>query len=305
MQDEKYEPPPLFVMPTKFAAGWDGQVDDEGRKVTTRKSDGQIVRLRILDLAPVGNAKVWRQKYPQDAHCTMYHFPGEPQCFRLRKSGLLSCSPQPVLTWIIVDVDTPGHVPLSEAPAKWLAQIEAAQATIPEMAYCISWKSKGGYKFAWPLATKRQFLVDRGEDYLGMYLDYLFYKGLPVDQSCKDWTRMMRMPNAKREGDPNSWKYKVMCIGLKPLDWEPPREPCATPKHTPSNRRSGNYLSDSGTPDFSRDMAKHAAGQYVNPEDPEAWIPVLNAIPANLPEPDWMRLFWAVAGEYGDCCRAR
>lgn len=246
--------PPLILL-DKYALGWKGDFGDEGPIRPDKAGDPKKAIKYDLDsqgnpLCPIFpqievDAKVWTHQYPTDAHCVMYHVPGEPAIPRLTKQAVRDGVLSPVLGWIVIDVDTPDHCDLVDAPVEWLTALFEAEANTPEIAHALRWESKGGFKYAWPLAPSRQYPVEVGEDYLIQFIDYLVSQGIDVDEACKDWTRLMRMPNASREGDPQSGQYEVHGLDtLAPLDWVPPRTPEAHGTQKSVTRRRGTDKKD-------------------------------------------------------------
>lgn len=264
--------PPLLIL-DRYDLGWSGDMSDQGPHRPDRIDDatGMPRLCPIRDFIPA-DLPLFEHRFDFDAHCTMYFIPGESCAPRIRKSAVRDGKIAPRLGWIIIDVDTPDHGDLADAPLEWIEQVIEAEITIPELAYAIRWESKGGYKYAWPLAEDRQYPVEIGEDYLRQFIDYLVEGGLPVDEACKDWTRLMRMPNARREGDPRSGTYKVEgWESLRELDWEPPRRP-----EKGGHRAAGR----------ARRSGEIAGTDPLLQRCREA----LTFIPADLPYQDWLAI---------------
>lgn len=217
-------PAPLLVLPTKFIPSWNGSPDAFAPAETPE--DPPPIPLVRLDRTGLD---AFLRAYPTDAHACMYHYPDEDCMPRMGKASLSAGVKPPRMGWLIVDVDTPGHVPFEGAPASWHAQVARAELTIPQMRGAIRWESQHGLKYAWALPPGRRYPAPQGEDFLRMFATYLQSSGLPVDMGCLDWTRVMRLPRVVREGDPRSLERPVEVLGgeLVMLQWKPPREPVA------------------------------------------------------------------------------
>jgi len=284
--------PPLLVL-DRYSLGWKGDVDPEIGPYRPDKDDRSCT---VFDLSP-GDPETWKKRYGFDAHAVMYSIPDCSCAPRINKAAVRAGKVSPVLNWIIIDVDTPDHVDLDDAPIEFLEQVIEAEMTIPEMAGAIRWASKGGYKYAWSLDKSKRYPVEKGEDYLGLFIDYLVAGGLPVDEQCRDWTRLMRLPNADREGDPNSGNYEVHGLDkIKPLAWDPPREVVAGGRGRKGVRKAKARTKTQE--EIQRSRAREAI-QFIDPDcDRDQWRDVAIGLKTEFGEAGWsIWQDWSAKGE--------
>lgn len=147
------------------------------------------------------------REWPTDAHVTAYEpleipvtngAPGETMPVRHTREAVAE-GHAARLTMLIGDVDGPGHV----ATPEWRADVESRLN-----ASGLAWYStRNGYRVleqlpsAYIVATKADERL-WWEFYLGWRAYLLDAHGLEIDERCKDWTRIYRLPNVVREGKP-------------------------------------------------------------------------------------------------------
>lgn len=141
-----------------------------------------------------------RQRYATDAHTAGYS--AHSIARRLDKDAPEQMPGGVAMVALFVDVDTPNHVPATDA---WREQertkIAAALAALPGG---FAFESRGGYKLVWRLPEP--FTITSAADYARWRLFYwrtllaLSRRfGIEGDPSCADWTRLYRLPHATRD----------------------------------------------------------------------------------------------------------
>lgn len=199
----------VAVAPDKFTPGY--------------PKKGFLVRHRVMPLE-----EALSRTYGTDAHLVAYVVGDNPYPFqpRIKKEGLADFFLPVRLTTFFVDVDNPGH-------GDWTPElIETARVqwnTLPILRTSGVYHTAHGRRIVQPLAEP--ILVDRAELYLRRYLFELEAAGLPVDWSCKDWTRHFRLPTVRRNGRPFRTPFmdlsRMRPIEVEPIAWEPPPETVA------------------------------------------------------------------------------
>ena len=275
--------PPLLVFPDKYDLAWHGDMHPDHGPYRTDKEKQCPPR----DLVDAKEALT--RDWPTDAHCAMYAVEGEDCAPRIAKKAVRDGVIEPVLRWIIVDIDTPDHIPVADAD-EWLEGQLDLTLSIPECTHALIWKSRGGIKIAWPLADDRQYGVKKGEDYLQMFHKYLVGEGLDVDEACKDWTRLMRLPRTVRDGTLQDYQVYGW-DNLKPLGWEPPRAP-RTKKAQKKNTVRVRAKRSGGGDYYGRDAE-------IEAPDLGALKPVVFSIPADNYEV-WFEVGTILKNEYGE-----
>lgn len=146
---------------------------------------------------------VLSRTYTTEAHVAGYALMRDGQTFerqpRIRKDSLPWLREQGYevfLTCFMADWDTPGHLPWTpEELARLDALWSAAQGPL---ATCGLYLSPKGARLMQPL--ERPLVVEEGEASLRTWLDQLVALGVdPGVTAVKDWTRLMRVPNHRRD----------------------------------------------------------------------------------------------------------
>jgi hypothetical protein len=161
------------------------------------------------------------REWDGDAHFVGYHLVEDEgraaDMPRLRKEILGSLEREGVtveLSCLALDWDTPGHVPLTE---KYLLEfcdkLAKVRASDPELDNVYAWyTSRAGARVVYVLDTPV------GPDEFEARLGTLLYKyqslGMEVDMSCRDWTRLYRLPKVRRDGKRTS-KAPCFCMGIE------------------------------------------------------------------------------------------
>jgi hypothetical protein len=185
-------------------------------------------------------ARVW----PTDAHFVAYepievpvldadgNDTGETMPVRHTRTAIAEGIPAR-LNVLVGDVDGPGHVATPEWRAETEARLEASG---------LAWyRTRNGYRVLEMLPDTYVIEHERDERlwwefYLGWRETLRAEHGIEIDERCKDWTRIYRLPNVKRDGKPQ--RSEVACIDAVPTfdleTWrEPPAAKAAAP--TPAN----------------------------------------------------------------------
>jgi hypothetical protein len=115
---------------------------------------------------------------------------------------------KPALDWIyeqgfevsadvlIADVDNPDHRPWDDASRAMFDQLWAAPPT--PLTTCGLYLTKHGYRLIQPL--DEPIAVSELERYIVAWHVELEAAGVDVDQRCRDWTRLYRLPHVRRDG---------------------------------------------------------------------------------------------------------
>jgi len=140
--------------------------------------------------------------FPFDAHTAAYSLPMTEH--RLRTQALAMAAPKMVL--IIFDIDTPGHVPITEA--WWAKEEPKIRALIRARGRCYAWTSRNGYKIAYGIEPIEIGLAEPACHPLRWTASYHAWCDeiaaefqIIADKNCADWTRLYRLPRVNRDGE--------------------------------------------------------------------------------------------------------
>lgn len=189
----------IAVLPALFGVGWSGLGDFKG-----------------CSLAKLETLEEFSAERDTDAMCLSYLVPGAATFPRLNLGAervLADNDQEPLLSWAIFDIDNTDHIP-------WASQAEAVMALTLAQAACEEllgvkpggYTTRAGYRLmlrlepALPVRYANSLLRQLGTD-------------LPVkvDPASYEWTRLMRLPKAKRDGRVLS-SLVDMCFD-EPLDY--------------------------------------------------------------------------------------
>lgn len=173
------------------------------REITSLKTDPPPDDLDVFPLLP--GREAFDQEYETDAHLAMYVLPetetSSPRLSKnkmglkwLRNQGL-----EPLMRWVVLDVDTPGHKPWKETPASWWIDQLSAIKSSPEASRAGWYKTRGGYHLVWTLDPG--LTPGDWERYVAALRARLRRDGIAINEECKDWTRLMRLPRVTRDGE--------------------------------------------------------------------------------------------------------
>lgn len=192
--------PVITVARDKFSLRWPQQDPNKPLRESDR---ADVLRLTI--------AQALRDHSPFDSHFTAY---APPSCgYLLAKKGRWEApeaaagtlDPVRVLL-LVVDVDDPERATDGHARADWRSserdKCHRLWALRPGFA---RYDTKGGYRLVWALTMP--FIIRTPDDdarWSSQYeaaLDWLQSQlGIVADRSCKDWTRLYRLPFVTRDG---------------------------------------------------------------------------------------------------------
>jgi hypothetical protein len=142
------------------------------------------------------------RSWPWDAYLTGYILHG-PDGLPLSEQPRINKGAIPWLTSIehevrfhtlIADVDTPGHVEWTPDALDDALEIQHAASTV--LRTCGIYYTARGWHIVQPL--NRSISIDDAEATLLTWLTALRDAGIPVDEKCKDWTRLQRAPKVFR-----------------------------------------------------------------------------------------------------------
>lgn len=199
--------PDVVVVPDLTTFGWDG---------TEEGLDGLVGDAQKLTDA-------MEHVFSTDAMFQPLAVPGEPTWPRLNKPGaavLAAEGLEPLLTWAVLDLDTPEHAAWpDQATADMALHGTAARLAARTGAAPYGYTTNNGLRLLWPLATPMGVTV------AGSYLQQLHQYLLPAlptdlvfDRSCAQWWRVYRLPRVTRAGVVT----KPTMLRGQPLAWTPP-----------------------------------------------------------------------------------
>jgi len=169
------------------------------REEWERRQHGRLVPL----------SEAWFESHEDDAMLARYRVTTEDNQVttapRLKKRSPLYAELQGRVeaTILIGDIDEPdlpkGQNMTPGFLARTQAAIEACAGRIDLHAYCTT---RGGFHLLW--VFKRPIRPEASEEIYKRLSKQLREHGLHLDPACKDWTRLVRAPDAKRDGVPLS-----------------------------------------------------------------------------------------------------
>lgn len=299
----------IAVAASKFVPGVKG-AEDNWRAPNPRRVRA---RYEVLELC-----EALERTYPADAHLVTYLVRGpdglpldwQP---RVNKAGL-----EHVLRFgftvdvgvLFCDADNPGHAAWTPEGLRAARDAWERWAEVPALATLGVYFTKNGYRLIQPLDAPVP--PDKAERLLKAWLATLAQEGLPVDESCKDWTRHFRLPHVKRDGVPARSPF-VDLDRMRPVRLEAPElltlsAAGAPPTTTPGAPSLGAPASVA--PGASAVAARVAPGRsgprarsplaHPAPLDPlgDAWRPLVARVASVVRvEPGaWHDLFLVLAG---------
>ena len=160
-----------------------------------------------------------------DAMAVAYLVPGNDDAFpRLNVAALgplQDLDQEPLLHWVFFDIDNPGHTAWPDQGTAYLALDDATTRT--KMG---GYTTRAGLRLVAPLdpplpvSLANSFLRQFGErhtkadPHVGPY--YEAAEGLNIDPISYEWTRLMRLPRAKRDGQ--VLESVILLDDLTPID---------------------------------------------------------------------------------------
>jgi len=158
------------------------------------------------DTAPPMEAHPWGEvftrHYDFDAHFVVYYIPGEQTLPRINKAFLphaRNAGAEIFSSMIVLDWDTPGHVPLtSEIYQTYLELLGTMAAAFPlAMQWNHLFTTRNGLRLVYLL--DRPTPVDQTERHIRWLVQQFQSRGAAIDDHCCDWTRLFRLPYVTRD----------------------------------------------------------------------------------------------------------
>ncbi len=143
-------------------------------------------------------AEVFTTAYPFDAHFAAYSNPAVPHRLTHRA---IEATAAIAMTLLVVDVEPEGHAPRTDA---WdLEQAPRIATALDDGAYY--YETRGGYRLVWrleqPFVIRTRHDAERWKASYTAALEALEADyGIVGDRTCKDWTRLYRLPFVVRDG---------------------------------------------------------------------------------------------------------
>lgn len=174
-------------------------------------------------------AEGFAERYESDAHFTAYYEP-DGSARRVNLSSLSAeGGARPLLSALVADVDFPAHAQGWEDPdltVQAYEWVEAALGRFPELGV---YSTLGGLRLVGLLAKPIE--ARYASHLLELFHGELLKAGVGgLDTTCKDWTRLYRLPYVRREGvgdvepphelyhlptEPLSWDYGILTERVK------------------------------------------------------------------------------------------
>jgi len=182
------------------------------KRIPALKSLAELGDCEILEQAQL--VDVLERTWDSDAHFVTYFVPDEEEedgvsaiprftksiLAELRKDGL------DILTeYLVLDYDNPGHAEWTlDTLEDFWHQFENARNSDRQHAWLLSrytafYTTKHGARFIYRL--ERPVPVDEAEQRLLTLVQKFRSLGILVDEACKDWTRLFRLPKVERDGE--------------------------------------------------------------------------------------------------------
>ncbi|MCU0661725.1 MAG: helix-turn-helix domain-containing protein [Myxococcota bacterium] len=174
-----------------------------------------------------------RYDYHCDAHLVTYVLPNCERQPRIRKSSLSSLDTLPLVYAFFCDVDNPGHAAWTEES---FGEAVSQYASMDVLQTCGIYHTAHGARLVQPIVEP--IPVDRVEPYIAGWFAKLEDAGIAVDWACKDWTRLFRMPNVKRDGVFRRAPFMDLSK-MRPIEVEPLPEHLIAIRSKPRKKENG------------------------------------------------------------------
>lgn len=190
----------ILLLPHAKVAGWEGPeslvppADAASRERWTAPQVYHYYDIdRFYDIEP-----------SSDAMAAAYYIPSQEETYRLNKAALRYH--QPFLRWVIFDLDRPGHEawpggeggPEAEAALDRALEALAGDECLYETVN--GYTTRAGMRLMWRL-SEPGLPVPLAKSLLQQFGAVVAQRtGLEVDTACYQWTRLFRIPRARRDG---------------------------------------------------------------------------------------------------------
>lgn len=196
--------PLINVLPTKYVEADAAHPDAQGLLLTLAEA------LQLL--------------YDTDAHyqsARLVGLPAEAPHPRLSKASIIPQHVADIVHDVITfDLDTPGHVPLCDAPAVWAGNLTHWRDTSPLGRACTYYATRNGYRLVFeldaPVSYQHYGAAAR------LLAAELARQGCPPVDPLFDFARVMRLPLVVRDGqptDPDAGPLGAMRVYDGPAPW--------------------------------------------------------------------------------------
>jgi len=272
------ELPKLLAFPDKYFPAFDG-------------SNQQDVKMQPLS----GFMHAMEDAHQSDAHFVCYTLPALSEAadkgLRVKKDALVPLVEQgdgyePQLNYAAIDVDLPGHREWTDADR---AEFVETVRTQPLLQQAGIYFSQHGWRAIWPLEVP--IPARYADSYLSQFIAHVRDLGIPADEQCKDWTRMFRLPNVRRESDDGAYRSTAEVsdfTSMRPLTWAPDERDDALAKMSSSPMPTSDGSTGEG------DHWGYGPASHPWVED------ALAAIDADITYEEWVRVGMALKHEWGN-----
>lgn len=158
-----------------------------------------------------------QRHWPNDAHITCYSLVGATAWPRLNKSslpGLRAAGSDVVVEVMAFDFDNPEHAAwctlVPSAPTTFLARVGAL--TGPLSSWAALYPTRAGVRVVFVL--EESLSPEAAEAVCQSMMAEFKLQGLDVDERCKTWNWLFRLPYVKREGR-RTWAKGALPFGLE------------------------------------------------------------------------------------------
>lgn len=158
-----------------------------------------------------------RRAHHTDAHFVCYNLRDSPEWPRLRKVCLphiLQAGDAVVLPYIAIDIDNPDHAPWGDITevSEFLDLFEEYEAAgwWPAAEWSYLYTTRAGVRIFYTL--KEALSPEEWERCARSLIAEFKQENFGVDPACKDWTRIFRLPDVMRDGEPQGMQHWfVLC----------------------------------------------------------------------------------------------
>lgn len=190
---------------------------------------GLPVRPGALTVGKSGSPDLLLDRYQTDAHFVCYSVPGRSGIYRQAKAAVSAYldrpEDMPFMHMMAFDLDLPGH-------RKWIdgdhidnelflnSVSEYLRGNPDFFEGCGAYATRGGLRIL--VQLQNPVPVSHADSLLSQALDRI--SDMPgLDKTCKDWTRMFRVPYCLRDGEEQDWTRIIgpPTLPTAPTSWSP------------------------------------------------------------------------------------